>query len=74
MAPDDLRRQTDQSGNPTLGGHDGAAVAEGARRCNHVFVTAGKNNDNDDDENSGGGTNKAVGGGSVFGRRPWAQR
>lgn len=42
MAPDNLRRQTDQSGNRTLGGHDGAAAADGARRCDHVFVTEGK--------------------------------
>lgn len=66
MAPDDLRRQTDQSGNPTLGGHDGAAAAEGARRCNHAFVTAGKNNNDDDDEKQrrrdkqGGGRRKCV--------------
>lgn len=42
MAPDNLRRQTDQSGNRALRGHDGAAAAEGAWRCNHAFVTEGK--------------------------------
>lgn len=45
MAPDNLRRQTQQSGNRALRGQDGAAApapAEGSRRCNHAFVTERK--------------------------------
>lgn len=61
-----------RSGNRVLGGHDGAAAAKGARRCNRTFVTEGKTTTTAMTTRGDPG-NEAPGGGSVFGPRPWAQ-